>query len=128
MKKRNVNEREVFLEACRKAEIPVLDNPREKPIETIIITDDRGKKYTIEHSSSKPKLVELQKVFSDKFQSGLSRGAKQVAIGNIGYVAHPLKGSISDKEHIVVFRSNTPKRKKTRFPLPQNLIKHQSED
>ena len=87
-----------------------------------------GKKYTIEHSSSKPKLVELQKVFSDKFQSGLSRGAKQVAIGNIGYVAHPLKGSISDKEHIVVFRSNTPKRKKTRFPLPQNLIKHQSED
>ena len=128
MKKRNVNEREVFLEACRKAEIPVLDNPRKKPIETIIITDDRGEKYTIEHSSNKPKLVKLQMVSSDNFKSSLSRTATQVAIGNIGYVAHPLKGSVSDKEHIVVFRSNTPKRKKTRFPLPQNLIKQQSED
>ena len=128
MKKRNVNEREVFLEACRKAEIPVLDKPRKKPIESIIIIDERGKKYTVEHSSNKPKLVELQKVFSDKFQSGLSNGAKQVAIGNIGYVAHPLKGSVSDKEHIVVLRSNTPKRKKTRFSLPQNLMKQQSED
>lgn len=128
MKKRNVNEREVFLEACRKAEIPVLDNPRKKPIETIIITDDRGEKYTIEHSSNKPKLVKLQMVSSDNFKSSLSRTATQVALRNIEYVAHPLKGSISDEKPIVVLGKITPKRKKTRFPLPKNLIKQQSED
>lgn len=128
MKKRNVNEREVFLEACRKAEIPVLDNPRKKPIESIIITDEQGKKYTVEHSSNKPKLVKLQMVPSDKFKSSLSGAAAQTALRNFRYAAHPLKGSVSDKEHIVVLRSNTPKRKKTRFSLPKNLIKQQSED
>ncbi len=128
MKKRNINEREVFLEACRKAEIPVLDNPRKKPIETIIITDDRGEKYTIEHSSNKPKLVKLQMVSSDNFKSSLSRAAVQTALRNSRYAAHPLKGSISDEKPIVVLGKSTHKRGKTRFPLSKNLMKQQTED